>query len=63
MYNGQCIVIAIMDKRMTDPPYYAELGHCYPSTVANTDNVKRHTEASGKKHLAWILVQSISILS
>ncbi len=40
VYNGQCIVIAIMDKRMTDPPYYAELGHCYPSTVANTDNVK-----------------------
>ncbi len=28
--NGRVYVLAIMKKRMTDPPYYAELGHMIP---------------------------------
>ena len=31
--NGQVNVLAIMSKRMTNPPYYAELGHAIPTDL------------------------------
>lgn len=31
VYNGEVHVLAVMKKHMTNPPYYAELGHTFPS--------------------------------
>ena len=33
-YNGEKIVLGVMGKEMTNPPYYAELGHCIPSGLS-----------------------------
>lgn len=33
--NGEIHVLAIMQKEMTLPPYYAELGHAIPSSLSN----------------------------
>lgn len=30
-YNDEKFVLGVMEKQMTNPPYYAELGHCIPS--------------------------------
>lgn len=35
VYNNKINVLAIMQKDMTDPPYYAELGHTIPSGLSN----------------------------
>lgn len=34
--NGEVFVLGIMKKWMTDPPYYAELGHQIPSELSNS---------------------------
>ena len=34
--NGEVFVLGIMKKWMTDPPYYAELGHQIPSELPDT---------------------------
>ena len=34
VYNGDVNVLAIMGKTMTEPPYYAELGHFVPSGLS-----------------------------
>ena len=34
--NGEVFVLGIMKKWMTDPPYYAELGHQIPSELPNS---------------------------
>ena len=31
VYDGQVHILAVMKKYMTSPPYYAELGHSFPS--------------------------------
>lgn len=33
--NGEIHVLAVMQKEMTQPPYYAELGHAIPSGLSN----------------------------
>ncbi len=33
-YNGEKIVLGVMEKKMTKPPYYAELGHAIPSGLS-----------------------------
>lgn len=33
-YNGEKIILGIMEKKMTKPPYYAELGHAIPSGLS-----------------------------
>lgn len=43
VYNGKIHVLGIMQKRMTKPPYYAELGHALPS------NLPKETEAKIKR--------------
>lgn len=35
VYNGESNILAIMKKWMTNPPYYAELGHAIPSGLSN----------------------------
>ena len=49
--NGKVYVLGIMRKKMTEPPYYAELGHCIPSGLDNkTENkVKKHVVKAIKK--------------
>ena len=41
--NGEIHVLAVMQKDMTEPPYYAELGHAIPSGLSSQmeDKVKR----------------------
>lgn len=34
VYNGKIYVLAIMQKWMTEPPYYAELGHAIPANLS-----------------------------
>ena len=34
VYGGQIYVLAVMKKWMTDPPYYAELGHSVPCELS-----------------------------
>ncbi len=34
VYNGESHILAIMKKWMTNPPYYAELGHAIPSGLS-----------------------------
>ncbi|MDY6367328.1 MAG: ATP-grasp domain-containing protein [Clostridia bacterium] len=43
--NGKVHVLGIMRKIMTNPPYYAELGHCMPS------GLNRRIENRAKKHV------------
>jgi Biotin carboxylase len=33
--NGKIHILAVMQKEMTNPPYYAELGHAIPSGLSN----------------------------
>ncbi|MDP4276033.1 MAG: ATP-grasp domain-containing protein [Bacteroidota bacterium] len=40
VYNGHVHVLAILDKQMTSPPIYAELGHSLPSGLAIEKEVK-----------------------
>lgn len=40
VYNGKVHVLGIMNKYMTNPPVYAELGHCIPSQLEIEDKVK-----------------------
>ncbi|MFF2497406.1 ATP-grasp domain-containing protein [Peribacillus sp. NPDC058075] len=40
VYNGKAHVLGVMGKYMTNPPYYAELGHCMPSQLGIEDKVK-----------------------
>jgi len=42
-YNGERIVLGVMGKQMTKPPYYAELGHCIPSGLPDIveEKIKR----------------------
>jgi len=35
VYDGAAYVLAVMKKWMTEPPYYAELGHAIPSGLGN----------------------------
>lgn len=44
--NGNVYVLAVMKKRMTAPPYYAELGHAIPSGLDSTveEKVKKCAE-------------------
>ena len=54
--QGEIHVLAIMQKAMTEPPYYAELGHAIPSGLSSemeckvTDCVKRALIALGVNH-------------
>ncbi len=41
VYNGQVHVLGVMGKYMTNPPYYAELGHCMPSRLDVEGKVKK----------------------
>lgn len=34
VYNGEIHVMGVMKKWMTQPPYYAELGHAFPSNLS-----------------------------
>lgn len=53
VYNREIHVLAIMDKEMTKPPYYAELGHTVPSGLPSNiqdkviNTVKRSIKALG----------------
>lgn len=38
--NGEPHVLAVMQKDMTQPPYYAELGHSVPSGLSFDDKIK-----------------------
>lgn len=38
--NGEIYVLGIMNKEMTTPPDYAELGHMMPSGLDNEDKIK-----------------------
>ena len=38
--NGNIHVLGIMKKKMTKPPYYAELGHCIPSGLSEATEEK-----------------------
>lgn len=38
--NGAIHVLGIMQKDMTEPPYYAELGHAMPSGLSNEMEIK-----------------------
>lgn len=40
VYNGQVYVLGVMGKYMTNPPDYAELGHCMPSQLDIEKEVK-----------------------
>lgn len=42
VYDGEIYVLGIMKKKMTEPPCYAELGHCIPSglNIEIEENVK-----------------------
>lgn len=40
VYDGQVHVLGVMGKYMTNPPDYAELGHCIPSQLAIEEKVK-----------------------
>jgi biotin carboxylase len=39
--NGEVTVLSVMQKDMTEPPYYAELGHTIPSGLSFDDKVKK----------------------
>jgi biotin carboxylase len=39
--NGEVTVLSVMQKDMTEPPYYAELGHTIPSGLNFDDKVKK----------------------
>ena len=41
VYNGEIHVLGVMGKYMTNPPNYAELGHCIPSQLGIEEKVKR----------------------
>ena len=45
--NGEVFVLGIMKKWMTDPPYYAELGHQIPSELP--DNIEQKARNCVKK--------------
>lgn len=50
--KGETHILAIMDKKMTDPPYYAELGHAIPSGLdANLENKIRSVVKNALKAL------------
>ncbi|MDY0100465.1 MAG: ATP-grasp domain-containing protein [Bacilli bacterium] len=38
--NGEIFVLSILKKKMTEPPYYAELMHVVPSGLENEEDVK-----------------------
>ena len=40
VYKGEINVLAVMEKCMTNPPDYAELGHCIPSNLIIEDRVR-----------------------
>ncbi|RRN69915.1 ATP-grasp domain-containing protein [Peribacillus simplex] len=40
VYNGEAHVLGVMGKYMTNPPNYAELGHCIPSQLGIEEKVK-----------------------
>jgi biotin carboxylase len=40
VYDGQVYVLGVMGKQMTNPPDYAELGHCIPSQLVIEEKVK-----------------------
>lgn len=40
VYDGQVHVLGVMGKYMTNPPDYAELGHCIPSQLTIEEKVK-----------------------
>ncbi|WP_156573210.1 ATP-grasp domain-containing protein [Bacillus luti] len=40
VYDGEINVLGVMGKYMTNPPNYAELGHCIPSQLAIEEKVK-----------------------
>lgn len=48
--NGQVHVLSIMKKWMTEPPYYAELGHAIPSGLPKEleNKVKNYVEKASK---------------
>lgn len=39
--NGEVTVLSVMQKDMTEPPYYAELGHTIPSGLSFDDKIKK----------------------
>lgn len=41
VYNGEIHIVGILDKLMTKPPNYAELGHCIPSQSNNQEAIKK----------------------
>lgn len=53
VYDGEIYVMGVMKKWMTQPPYYAELGHAYPSGLDNKiedkikETVKKAIKAIG----------------
>ena len=53
VYNREVHVLGIMEKNMTKPPYYAELGHTLPSNLPSNieekviNTVKKSIEALG----------------
>lgn len=50
--NGEIIVLAIMKKKMTSPPYYAELGHAIPCGLqAETERKARECVTKAIKAL------------
>ena len=40
VYNNEIFVLGVMKKKMTNPPYYAELGHCIPSELSEELELK-----------------------
>jgi len=40
VYNNEIFVLGVMKKTMTNPPYYAELGHCIPSELSEELELK-----------------------
>ena len=44
VYNGEIHVLGVMSKYMTNPPNYAELGHCIPSQLGIEEKGKRSSK-------------------
>lgn len=44
VHNAKCMVLGIMDKHMTEPPCYAELGHCLPSAAESLSDIEKVVE-------------------
>lgn len=49
VYNNQIYILGIMKKKMTEPPYYAELGHSVPSGLS--DDIEKRVKEVVKKSI------------